>query len=262
MILCDPNAFLSATNICYDMTPAVPTLFSCVLKKGLSTDSWNLLPLDNGHLAPALLLDPHNQDLPAITLSNSQFDVSDAYCSRGPPKCIIMLLDSKQAAFSFDSKLDKVNSVNITINFNDFGLFTVPPRQIGPHKCCVIDESIRQLLDWNMIEPSSSRVGYPLVLVQQHDKWCFCVSYINLNLATVRQAYPMTGTDTVFDALYGNHVFSILDAARGYHQLPVAPSDRWKTVFITHKGLYQYKCIPFGLKNALIKFLSFLDSML
>lgn len=113
-----------------------------------------------------------------------------------------------------------------------------------------------------MIEPSHSRVGYPVVLVHQHDKWRFCVDYRNLNLATVSQAYPMTRTDSIFDALHGKKVFSILDAARGYHQLPIAPNNRWKTVFITHKGLYQYKRMPFGLKNAPIQFQSFMDSVL
>lgn len=72
----------------------------------------------------------------------------------------------------------------------------------------------------------------------------------------------MTRTDAIFDALNGKKVYFILHTARGYHQLPINPEDRWKTAFITHHGLFQYKRIPFGLKNAHIQFQSFMDSVL
>ena len=270
MTLCGTNAFLGATNICHDLTSGLgaptPSLFSCVPKKGSPTESWVLppssrVPSPKVPTSPASLMDPHNRD-PCSTSHPSPFDISDAYGSGGPPACVSALLESKRDAFSFDGKPGKVDSVHITINSDDSRLFAETPRQVGPHKRRIIDDSIQQLLDWDVIEPSSSRVGYPVVLVQQHDKWRFCVDYRNLNLATVSQAYPMTRTDSVFDALHGKRVFSILDAARGYHQLPVAPSDRWKTAFITHRGLYQYKRMPFGLKNAPIQFQSFMDSVL
>lgn len=72
----------------------------------------------------------------------------------------------------------------------------------------------------------------------------------------------MTRTDSIFDALHGKSVFSILEAARGYHQLPIAEEDRWKTAFLTHRGLYQYKRMPFRLKNAPLQFQCFMDSVL
>ena len=212
---------------------------------------------------PASLLDPHNRDpVPDTKDKSSPFDISVAYGSGAPPVCISDVLESRRSAFSLDGKPGLVDSVQITINSDDSRLFAESPRQVGPHKRRIIDDSIQQLLEWDVIEPSHSRVGYPVVLVQQHDKWRFCVDYRNLNLATVSQAYPMTRTDSIFDALHGRKVFSILDAARGYHQLPIAPEDRWKTAFITHKGLYQYKRMPFGLKNAPIQFQSFMDSVL
>ena len=45
-------------------------------------------------------------------------------------------------------------------------------------------------------------------------------------------------------------VFSSLDLAMAYHQVPVAPSDIEKTAFITHAGLYEMIKMPFGLCNA------------
>lgn len=41
-----------------------------------------------------------------------------------------------------------------------------------------------------------------------------------------------------------------LDAVKGYHQLDLASEYRSKTALACHQGLYQYKWMPFGLKNA------------
>ena len=43
---------------------------------------------------------------------------------------------------------------------------------------------------------------------------------------------------------------SFLDAFQGYHQIPLASDDQEKTAFVTLVGNYNYKMMPFGLKNA------------
>ena len=37
---------------------------------------------------------------------------------------------------------------------------------------------------------------------------------------------------------------------RGYNQIPVHPQSREITAFITQEGLFQFRAMPFGLKNA------------
>src|SRR5512140_1658547 len=44
--------------------------------------------------------------------------------------------------------------------------------------------------------------------------------------------------------------FAALDLLMGYHQVEVAEADRYKTAFNTHRGLYIYNLMPFGLCNA------------
>ena len=41
-----------------------------------------------------------------------------------------------------------------------------------------------------------------------------------------------------------------MDAFFGYNQIMMGEEDQEKTAFITIQGLYYYKMIPFGLKNA------------
>ena len=43
---------------------------------------------------------------------------------------------------------------------------------------------------------------------------------------------------------------SFLDAFQGYHQIPLAPDDQEKTVFVTLIGNYHYRVMPFSMKNA------------
>ncbi|KAE8238129.1 hypothetical protein A4X06_0g8983, partial [Tilletia controversa] len=87
-------------------------------------------------------------------------------------------------------------------------------------------------------------------MVKQNGKWRFCVDYRQLNSSTVPDRYPLPTIDAIFQTLCGKKWFSSLDAIRGYHQLGVVPDDQWKTAFVCHRGLYQYKRVPFGLRNA------------
>ena len=52
------------------------------------------------------------------------------------------------------------------------------------------------------------------------------------------------------DALSGSSWFSTLDLVSGYWQCEMHDDDKEKTAFSTHKGLYQFKVLPFGLCNA------------
>ncbi|XXG82605.1 hypothetical protein AAC387_Pa10g0516 [Persea americana] len=42
---------------------------------------------------------------------------------------------------------------------------------------------------------------------------------------------------------------SFLDTYWGYHQIPLYAADQKKTAFITPRGTYYYRVMPFGLKN-------------
>ncbi|XP_021768590.1 uncharacterized protein LOC110732912 [Chenopodium quinoa] len=56
--------------------------------------------------------------------------------------------------------------------------------------------------------------------------------------------------DRLVDSTAGHEMLSFLDAFSGYHQVSLHKADRPKTAFITDAGVFCYKAMPFGLKNA------------
>ena len=60
----------------------------------------------------------------------------------------------------------------------------------------------------------------------------------------------MPKIDQLVHSTAGYRRMSFLDAYRGYHQVAMNPADEEKTSFITPLGLYCYRFMQFGLRNA------------
>ena len=104
------------------------------------------------------------------------------------------------------------------------------------------------MLKEGVIEPCVSEWASPMVIIKKKDDTIrLCVDYRRLNAETVMDAYPMPRVDDILDQVGQAKYITTFDLAKGYWQVPVAEEDRHKTAFITTKGLYQFKMIPFGL---------------
>ncbi|GAA0155519.1 hypothetical protein LIER_13229 [Lithospermum erythrorhizon] len=77
-----------------------------------------------------------------------------------------------------------------------------------------------------------------------------CTDFTSLNKACPKDFYPLPCLGRLVDGSTGHEVFDFMDGPRGYHQIRMLPEDEEKTAFITEYGLYRWKVMQFGLKNA------------
>jgi ribonuclease HI len=90
-----------------------------------------------------------------------------------------------------------------------------------------------------------------VVLVKKSNgKWRMCVDFTDLNKACPKDSFPLPRIDLLVDTTFGHELLSFMDAFSGYNQIYMEEVDQEKTAFITDRGLYCYKMMPFGLKNA------------
>ena len=125
-------------------------------------------------------------------------------------------------------------------------------RVFTPERYEVIRLEVEKLKKAGFIED----VIYPswlanVVLVKKSNgQWRVCVDFTDLNKACPKDSFPLPRIDQLVDATAGHGLLSFMDAYSGYNQISMYGPDQAKTAFITDRGLYCYKVMPFGLKNA------------
>ena len=81
-------------------------------------------------------------------------------------------------------------------------------------------------------------------------KWRMCVDFTDLNKACPKDSYPLPQVDVLVNSTTQHQLLSFMDAFSGYNQIKMDEVDQEKTSFVTSQGLFCYKVMPFGLKNA------------
>ena len=125
-------------------------------------------------------------------------------------------------------------------------------RRSAPVHAEAVQKEVEKLLQAGAIR----EIQYPtwlsntVVVKKKNGKWRVCVDFTNLNQACPKDPFPLPKIDQLVDATAGHDRMSFLDAFQGYHQIALSAEDREKTAFITPLGIYCYKVMPFGLKNA------------
>ena len=125
-------------------------------------------------------------------------------------------------------------------------------RIFTPKRNKAVMGEVNKLLTANFIR----EVHYPkwlanVVMVKKtNGKWRMWVDFTNLNQAYPKDSFPLPKIDQLVDSIVKHKLLIFMDVFSGYNQIQMAEEDQEKTAFVTSQGLYCYKVMSFGLKNA------------
>lgn len=127
------------------------------------------------------------------------------------------------------------------------------PYRLAPAEREAMKNIVSDLVTKNIVRESTSPYSSPAILVKKKDgSDRLCIDYRELNSNTVRDNYPLPLISEQIDTLGQSCVFSTLDMASGFYQIPVSTKSNSieKTAFVTPDGSWEFLKMPFGLCNA------------
>ncbi len=92
----------------------------------------------------------------------------------------------------------------------------------------------------------------PIVpVVKREGNIRICGDYkLTVNAVSKTDPYPLPRIEDIFASLAGGKTFTKLDLEHAYQQVPLTEDSRKYTTINTHKGLFQYNRLPFGVASA------------
>lgn len=126
-----------------------------------------------------------------------------------------------------------------------------------------LTKELTKMMDHGLIRPSKGVWSSPCFFVKKKDgSLRLVIDYRKLNKLTIKDNFPLPIIDTLLDSLAGAVVFSTLDAASGYWQVPMHSNSIEKTGFTTPQGTFEFLVMPFGLTSAPATFQRMMTNLL
>ena len=126
------------------------------------------------------------------------------------------------------------------------------PYRTNPRTQEVIDKCVKNMESVGIVEKKPSEWGSPVCIVAKADGsprfYVDCRTTINKFL--VRETWPMPDIESHTDTVGGANFITVCDVQNAYWQIPIAKKDCHETAFVTSKGKYVFKVLPFGIVNA------------
>ncbi|KAK4394066.1 Transposon Tf2-12 polyprotein [Sesamum angolense] len=125
-------------------------------------------------------------------------------------------------------------------------------RRFRPELIPLIEDEVNKLIEVGFIR----EVKYPMWISsivpvrKKNGQIRVCVDFRDLNNACRKDDFLLPIVELMIDATTGHEALSFMDGLFRYNQIRMAPIDEELTAFRTPKGIYCYKVMPFGLKNA------------
>ena len=139
------------------------------------------------------------------------------------------------------------------------------PRSVPYATKQAVENELDRLESSGILEKVSySEWAAPIVVVPKKDgKIRLCGDYkVTVNSALEVDQYPLPRPDDLFATLAGGNKFTTLDLSQAYLQLVLDEESSSYVTVNTHRGLYRYTRLPFGIASAPAMFQKVMDTIL
>ena len=128
-----------------------------------------------------------------------------------------------------------------------------------------VAQQLEKLVKSGVLKPvNRSDWAAPIVVAPKSDgNIRICGDYkVTVNKCVIEETYPLPTPEDLFSTLSGGAIFTKLDLSSAYQQLQLSEESKELLTINTHKGLYQYQRLPFGVSTAPSIFQAVMDQIL
>lgn len=162
------------------------------------------------------------------------------------------LLDKHQSVFS--EELGKFNGPKVKLNVAPKATPKFCKARPVPYSLkALVEEELNNLEKQGIITPvQHARWAAPIVpVMKKNGRVRICGDFkVTINQALDMDSYPIPRIEELFAALSGGKYFSQLDLSQAYLQLELDEASKELVTINTHKGLFQFNRLPFGVSAA------------
>ena len=165
----------------------------------------------------------------------------------------------------FNDSLGKLKGVQVKLSVNDSHPSFYKARPVPFAIREQYDETLDKLEREGVIRKvTHSNWAAPTVPVRKPDGSIrLCADYsCTINKCAELDQHPLPTLDEMLTKLSGGVKFTKLDLSQAYHQLELAEDSRVYTTINTHRGLYEYTRLPFGINSAVSIFQRTIENLL
>lgn len=160
----------------------------------------------------------------------------------------------------FATKGEPTSYIEHKIDTEQHNPISVKPYRLSPFRQQQLRAKLDDMINNNIVEECDSSWCSPVILVPKGENDVrVCIDFRKLNEITVPDRYPLPRIDNLLHQAKAMPFMSTIDLQSGFWQIKVHPDDQDKTAFISPFGMYRFKRMPFGLRNAPATFQRLMD---
>ena len=188
-------------------------------------------------------------------LTKDQINLLVHYCCVLPP--------GREKLFTPSNTPGRVDNFKVLVDVADTSPWQARLIPCSPSDKDEIGKLLDTYLEQDVIEPCHGPYSCAVLLVRKSNgrhKIACCLN--TLNARSRKNSYPVPLIRDNLDQLAGRKFLSTIDVCGGYLSMVIEESDRDFFGFITAFGLFRWKRVPYGWRNAGANFCYLMDKVL